>query len=63
MLQGTSLVVKKDRVELTRFIDSKLWRVEFVKDVMARDLEEYFHLSDTMFKLVARPCEVENEEA
>ena len=63
MLQGTSLVVKQDKVELTRFIDAKLWRVEFVKDVMARDLEEYFHLSDTMFKLVARPCEVVDEEA
>lgn len=63
MLKGTSLVVKQDRVELTRFIDAKLWRVEFVKDVMARDLEEYFHLSDAMFKLVARPCEVVDEEA
>ena len=63
MLQGTSLVVKQDRVELTRFIDTKLWRVEFNKDVMARDLEEYFHLSDNMFKLVARPCEVVVEEA
>ena len=63
MLQGTSLIVKQDRIELTRFIDSKLWRVEFVKDVLARDLEEYFHLSDNMFKLVARPCEVVEEEA
>ena len=63
MLQGTSLIVKQDKVELTRFIDAKLWRVEFVKDVLARNLEEYFHLSDNMFKLVARPCEVVDEEA
>ena len=63
MLQGTSLIVKQDKVELTRFIDAKLWRVEFVKDVLARDLEEYFHLSNNMFKLVARPCEVVIEEA
>ena len=63
MLQGTSLIVKQDKVELTRFIDAKLWRVEFVKDVLARDLEEYFHLSNDMFKLVARPCEVVDEEA
>ena len=63
MLQGTSLIVQQDKVELTRFIDAKLWRVEFVKDVMARDLEEYFHLSDTMFKLVARPCKVADGEA
>ena len=63
MLKGTSLVVKQDRVELTRFIDAKLWRVEFNKDVLAKDLEEYFHLSDNMFKLVARPCEVNLEEA
>lgn len=63
MLKGTSLVVKQDRVELTRFMDAKLWRVEFDKDVLAKDLEEYFHLSDSMFKLVARPCEVVVEEA
>lgn len=63
MLKGTSLVVKQDRVELTRFMDAKLWRVEFDKDVLAKDLEEYFHLSDNMFKLVARPCEVVVEEA
>lgn len=53
----TNIVVKQDKLLVTRFIDKKLYKVEFNLDVLAKDLEDYFNISDWTFKQVARPCE------
>lgn len=54
----TVLVTQKNKVLITRFIDGKLYKVEFDLNVLAKDLEDYFNISDWTFKQVARPCEV-----
>lgn len=57
-MTSTGLLVQKDKVLITRFIDRKLYKVEFSLEVLAKDLEDYFNISDWTFQQVARPCEV-----
>lgn len=52
----TTIKVQEDKVLVCRFIDGKLYKVEFEVDVLARDLEDYFDISDWTFKQVARVC-------
>lgn len=55
MITKTTVKAHKEILYVIRFIDGKLWRVEFEPNVLARDLEQYFNVSDDLFKWLSRP--------
>ena len=50
----TDIIVKEDCVVLSRFIDRKLYNIEFAIDVKCADVAAYFNMSDDLFKQFVR---------
>ena len=50
----TEIIVKEDCVVLSRFIDRKLYNIEFAIDVKCADVAAYFNMSDDLFKQFVR---------
>ena len=50
----TEIIVKEDCVVLSRFIDRKLYNIEFSIDVKCADVAPYFNMSDDLFKQFVR---------
>lgn len=50
----TEIIVKEDCVVLSRFIDRKLFNIEFALDVKCADVAPYFNMSDDLFKQFVR---------
>ena len=50
----TEIIVKEDCVVLSRFIDRKLYNIEFALDVKCADVAPYFNMSDDLFKQFVR---------
>ena len=50
----TEIIVKEDCVVLSRFIDRKLYNIEFAIDVRCADVAVYFNMSDDLFKQFVR---------
>jgi len=50
----TNITVKQDKVCLTRFINGKLYSIEFHINVLAKDIAQYFDFSNDLFKQLVR---------
>jgi hypothetical protein len=48
-MQKTIPLSEDDKVILTRFINNKLYKVSFKKDILVRDVASYWNLSDENF--------------
>lgn len=55
MITQTTIKTQGEVLHVIRFLNGKLWKVEFDVNVLAKDLVKYFNVSDDTFKLLSRP--------
>lgn len=55
MITQTTIKTTGNTLNVIRFLNGKLWKVEFDVNVLAKDLVQYFNVSDDLFKMLSRP--------